>query len=543
MKKFGICILVIFMALLSGCGKAESGVQNADGSIGIQLNDKSVTISEGGRYIISGSLKNGSLIVDADKDSKLELVLDGVDIYSKNSAAIYIKQADKVTISLAEGSENRLANGGGFEKNDENNVDAVLFSKEGLKLEGAGKLVIDSPAGHGIVSKDSLEMNGGVYDINARNHGLDCNEDISVEGAKLAIVCGKDGIHSENSDDPGLSDIYIQSGSFDLKAEGDGISAEDEIHIESGTFDICSGGGVENAPEKSPQMSMGFPGGFKGRGEFGGFEKQNADEDSVSGKAIKAGGDILVEGGVFVLDCADDAVHSNGNIKIEAGEFKIASGDDGFHADDSLLILGGDIEVSESYEGLEALHIEVQGGNIKISADDDGLNAAGGTDQSGFGGRGNDRFGPPGMSMNSDGSILVSGGKLHIRANGDGIDANGTLEISGGDTVVCTPTYGDTATLDFDVSGIVSGGSFLGSGANNMMAQTFDESPQGIIAVGVGFMPAGTEIKVYDAFGNLIISHTPELEFAVAILSTKDLEKGQTYTITVGELSGEIQAY
>ena len=543
MKKFGICFLICISALLAACGNSESHVQNADGSIGVRLNDKSVTISEAGRYVISGSLKNGSVIVDADKDSKLELVLDGVEIHSKNSAAIYIKQADKVTISLAQGSENRLSNGGKFEKLDDNNIDAVLFSKEDLKIKGAGSLIIDSPAGHGIVSKDSLEIKGGSYNISAMGHGIDCNEDISIENAKLAIACGKDGIRSENSGDSGLSDIFVQSGSFEIKSEGDGISAGDEICIKSGEFNIVSGGGAENAPEKSSQMPMGFPGGFKGRSEFGGFEEQNADEDSVSGKAIKAGGDILFEGGIFALDCADDAVHSNGSIKIDAGDFKITSGDDGFHADESLMVSGGNIEVLKSYEGLEALHIEILEGNININADDDGLNAAGGTDQSGFGGRGKDRFGPPGMSMNSDGSIVISGGKLYVKAGGDGIDANGTLEITGGDTVVCTPTYGDTATLDFDVSGIISGGSFLGSGANNMMAQTFDKSLQGIIAVGVGSLPAGTEIKVYDSLGNLLIIHSPELEFAVAILSTKELEKGQSYTITVGELSGEIQAY
>ena len=145
------------------------------------------------------------------------------------------------------------------------------------------------------------------------------------------------------------------------------------------------------------------------------------------------------------------------------------------------------------------------------------------------------------MSGNSDGSIVISGGTLYVKASGDGIDANGTLEITGGYTVVTGPTRGDTATLDYDVSATISGGTFIGTGAAGM-AQTFSDSEQGVVAVSVGNQAAGTEIILKDAKGNTVISHQPELDFAVVILSSPDIVKGQSYTITVGSQSAEFKA-
>ena len=145
------------------------------------------------------------------------------------------------------------------------------------------------------------------------------------------------------------------------------------------------------------------------------------------------------------------------------------------------------------------------------------------------------------MEGSSDGSIVISGGILSINASGDGIDANGILEITGGSVTVCGPTQGDTATLDYDVSGIITGGTFIGTGARNMV-QTFSESKQGVIAVSVGNQEAGTLITLTDSSGNVIISHKPEQPFAIVILSSPEIKKGDTYKITVGENSGEFEA-
>ena len=145
------------------------------------------------------------------------------------------------------------------------------------------------------------------------------------------------------------------------------------------------------------------------------------------------------------------------------------------------------------------------------------------------------------MSGNSDGTIVISGGTIYVKAYGDGIDANGTLEISGGDVTICGPTQGDTATLDFDLTGVITGGTFIGTGASGM-AQTFSDSGQGVVAVSVGNQSAGTQILLTDSSGKELIRYAPELPFQIVIISMPELVKGETYSITVGTSSGDVKA-
>lgn len=242
------------------------------------------------------------------------------------------------------------------------------------------------------------------------------------------------------------------------------------------------------------------------------------------------------------------------NILSNGGTFTAASGDDAFHGEETLTVTAGTIDITESYEGLEALDIRVEGGDITLVASDDGLNAAGGTDSSGTTGGRDGRFGGGpggngggtggnggGMSSSWDGSIVISGGSLQINASGDGIDANGSVTISGGYTVVTGPTQGDTATLDYDVSAVITGGTFIGTGASGM-AQTFSDSEQGVVSVSTGSQSAGTAVTLADQEGNTLITCTPEESFQVVILSSPDLVSGETYTITIGDASAEVEA-
>ena len=529
-----------------------SGTTATASSDSVQINGSTVIIKEEATYVISGNL-NGMVVVDAPDTAKLQLVLNGVDITSETSAALYILEADKVFVTLADGTANTLANGGSFVAIDDNNIDGALFSRQDLTLNGSGSLTVTSPAGHGIVCKDDLVITGGTYVVNSASHGLDANDSVRIDGAALTIDAGKDAIHCENSDDTAKGFIYISGGTINAEAEGDGIAASAYIQIEGGTIDLLVGGGSENGTKEHSDNFGGFMGGGHGGGRPGGMGPGNSqttgtEENSTSMKGLKAANSMLISGGNITINSADDAIHSDVSLTINGGTFTLASGDDAIHAEETLTVTAGKIDISESYEGLEALHIDVQGGDIKLAASDDGLNAAGGTDQSGttggrdgmFGGRpGGGGFG--GMSGNSNGSIKISGGTLYINASGDGLDANGTLEITGGHTTVVGPTRGDTATLDYDTSGIITGGTFIGTGASGM-AQTFSDSGQGVVAVSVGNQAAGTQIILKDKNGNTILEHSPELNFAVVILSSPELVKGETYTITVGSQSGEFEA-
>lgn len=536
-----------------------NGTKATASSNKVQISGATVTITEEATYVISGELSDGTLIVRAPDTAKLQLVFNGVHITSQTSAALYIVEADKVFVTLADGTANTLANGGSFTAIDENNIDAALFSKQDLTLNGSGALTVTSPVGHGIVCKDDLVITGGSYTVNSASHGLDANDSVRISDANLTIDAGKDAIHAENSEDATKGFVYISSGTIKAEAEGDGIAAGAYLQIAGGTIDLLVGGGSENGSKASSDNFGGFMGGGPGGGGHGGrypndMQSSNTttEESSTSMKGLKATNSLLIDNGNITVNSADDAVHSDASVIINGGIFTIASGDDAIHAEDTLTITAGKIAISESYEGLEALHIDVQGGDVQLVASDDGLNAAGGTDQSGttggrdgaFGGGpggGRGGMGGGGMSLNSNGTIKISGGNLHINSSGDGIDANGTVEISGGYTVVVGPTQGDTATLDYDKSATITGGTFIGTGASGM-AQTFSDSEQGVIAVSVGGQSAGTQIVLKDQSGKTIIRHTPELNFAVVILSSPELVKGETYSLTVGTESGEFKA-
>ena len=532
-----------------------NGTTAVASSDSVNISGSEITITEEATYVVSGELTDGMLIVNAPDTAKLQIVLNAVNITSKTSAALYIYNADKVFLTLAEGTVNTLANGGSFTAIDDNNIDAALFSKQDLTLNGTGSLTVISPAGHGIVSKDDLVITGGTYTVNSASHGLDANDSVRIINTTLNIDAGKDAIHAENTDDPSLGFIYIAGGTIHAEAESDGISAGAYLQISDGTIDLLVGGGSENGIKASSGNYGEFMGGVHAEMRPG--KNQNlttTTEDTVSMKGLKATDTLLISGGSITVNSADDSLHADASVVINGGTFDIASGDDAIHAEETLKITSGKIDVSECYEGLEALHIDVQDGEINLTSDDDGLNAAGGTDGSGMtGGRdgmfgggkpgmgGGGHGGMGGMSSNSNGSIVISGGNLYIKSSGDGLDANGTLEISGGYTVVVGPTQGDTATLDYDKSATITGGTFIGTGASGM-AQTFSDSEQGVFAVSVGNQNAGTKIVLKDKSGNTIIEHTPELNFAVVILSSPDISKGETYSITVGSQSGEFEA-
>ncbi len=517
-----------------------NGTSATASSNSVKINGSTVQITEEATYIIYGTLDDGMLVVNAPDTAKLQLVFQGVDITSSDCAALYIMEANKVFLTLADGTKNSLTNGGSFTAVGDENVDAALYSKQDLTINGSGQLTVTSPAGHGIVGKDDLVITGGTIQIDAANHALDANDSVRFTGADLTATAGKDGIHCENSEDASRGFVYVAGGSMDIKAEGDGISAGYYLYITGGTFDILAGGGYENGDQASSDNWGGFPGGSWGGGRP---RASSTGDDSTSMKGIKTADALRIEGGSFTIDSADDALHADTDLMILGGSFTIASGDDALHAEDTLTVTDCQMEISTCYEGLEALHIEVSGGNIKLKATDDGLNAAGGTDSSGTGGR-DDMFGGymgGWGSSNSNGSIVVSGGTLYINSSGDGMDANGTLEISGGQVTIVGPTSGDTATLDYDKSGIITGGTFIGTGSS-MMAQTFSDSGQGVIAVQVGTQSAGTQITVTDDRGNVYFSYAPELSFQVVILSSPQLVSGQTYTITIGSQSGDCVA-
>lgn len=542
---------------------------------GVAINGQTVTITAEGTYIFSGTLSEGQIVVDAD-NAKVQIVFDNVDITCASSAAVYVKSAEKVFVTLAEGAQNTLRNTDEYVAIDDNNIDAVIFAKSDLTLNGTGSLTIVSAEGHGIVSKDDLKITGGTYDIIAAGHALSGKDSVRIADGTFILTAEKDGIHAENADDEEKGYIYIADGDFAITSDGDGMDASNIVQIEDGTFDITAGGGAANSqkthesdmpgggmsqnierPEGESMSQMGEKPDEESMPQMG--EKPDGenmpqdtttDESGTSTKGIKAGGGMYLNGGTYQIDSADDSIHSNANITIADGTYTLATGDDGVHADDALTVNGGMITVTESYEGLEGLTVTINDGTIDITARDDGINTAGGTDQSGFGTFG-DHF--KGMDSADDETeettdnemwMELNGGYIHILAGGDGVDSNGDLTINGGEIYIDGPSDNGNSAIDYGdrSSAYVNGGTLVAIGSSGMAEGMSDSSKQEVLMVKLGEQMEAGDVELTDNEGNVIVSYTALKSYDCVIISTAEVESGATYTLTTSGTTTEVTA-
>lgn len=414
-----------------------SGEGASCNSEAVVIEGSRIVIGTEGVYVLTGTLSDGQVVVSAGEKDEVQLVLSGADITSGTSAAIYCLSADKVFLTLEEGTQNVLANGGSFVAIDENNIDAAVFAKTDLTLSGAGSLTVSSPAGHGIVSKDELTITGGTYGITAAGHGMTGKDGVAIAAGSFAIVSGKDGIHAEH-EDAQKGFLYAADGSFAIESQGDALSASGAMQIDGGTYALTAGGGSAGVTMSTGDAMQ--------RGGFRSFDQSMAPvqegENAQSCKGIKADGQIVIHAGTFTLDTADDAVHGGADITIAGGKWSIRTGDDAIHADAAVRITDGEFDIPTCYEGVEGQSVSIEGGTLVITAYDDGLNAAGGADASGWG----FGFGRQDEFAAVDGcEIVISGGSITIVSGGDSIDSNGALTVSGGTLDLTCNGNGNTA--------------------------------------------------------------------------------------------------
>lgn len=546
---------------------------------GVAIKGQTVTITAEGTYIFSGTLSEGQIVVDAD-NAKVQIVFDNVDITCASSAAVYVKSAEKVFVTLAEGSQNTLRNTDEYVAIDDNNIDAVIFAKSDLTLNGTGSLTIVSAEGHGIVSKDDLKITGGTYDITAAGHSLSGKDSVRIADGTFILTAEKDGIHAENVDDEEKGYIYIADGDFTITSDGDGMDASSIVQIEDGTFDITAGGGTADSLKTHESDMPGGPGGGmlqngekldgesmpqmgekpdgENMTEMGKrpdgttppekpsqtdqsdtadetaapdnatdhqsssaetTEDTTTDESGTSTKGIKAGGGMYLKGGTYQIDSADDSIHSNANITIADGTYTLATGDDGVHADDALIVNGGTITVTESYEGLEGLTVTINDGTIDITARDDGINTAGE-------------------------KMELNGGYIHILAGGDGVDSNGDLTINGGEIYIDGPSDNGNSAIDYGdrSSAYVNGGTLVAIGSSGMAEVMSDSSKQKVLMVKLGEQMEAGNVVLTDSEGNVIVSYTALKSYDCVIISTAEVESGATYTLTTSGTTTEVTA-
>lgn len=493
--------------------ESSVGIKFADGSAAIDgegatAEGETVTISQAGTYILSGTATNGRIIVSADKTAEIKLIFNGVDITCADNAPLLVSKAKKVYIVLEDGTENVLTDSASYSLGeDDSNTDGAIFSKADLTINGSGTLTVNANYKHGIVSKDDLVITDGNINVTSASTAMEGKDSVKISGGTFNISAGTNGIKSNNTEASDKGFISVTGGTFTVVANNDAFEAETVLSIQDGSFDITTGGGSANAsiksdgtPNRNWQNNMGNGGGGpngmgrpddNGNGTGGeppamptADNTDTTDSTSTSAKALKAGSEVNISGGEFKIDSADDSVHSNGNIVITGGNISVASGDNGMHANGNLTISDGTVDITKSYEGIEGSIVTIDGGTISVAASDDGINCAGGT------------------------------------------------------VCVCGPTNGGNGALDYNGTATVTGGTLIACGAVGMEEGFGDNSTQYSVLHDLGStVSANEKLTITDSDGKEILSFTPTKTWQSVVFTSADLKKGETYTITAGSQS------
>jgi hypothetical protein len=499
--------------------KLEGDSITFEGS-GATVNGNTITITSAGMYSISGTLNDGQIIVDTQDAETVALILNGADITYSTSAPIYVSNAEKTVITLADGTENYVTDGASYIFEDaEDEPNAAIFSKDDLTINGNGSLTVYANYNNGIASKDDLKITGGSITVTAVNDGIKGRDSIAVKDGTITINAGSDGMQANNDIDAEKGYVAIESGTLDITAGLDGIQAETSLLVSGGDIAITSGGGsIESS-------SSG--GGFGVRGMGG-----NPNKTDESAKGLKAGVDLTITGGEIQISSLDDALHSNVRITINGGDILLASGDDGVHADDVLTINGGALNITQSYEGLESVIITINDGNIRVVASDDGINASsgnGGAAASGMPGRG------PGIFESGDNYLYVNGGYIAIDAMGDGMDINGPIDMTGGVVIVNGPTANNNGALDYAGAFNITGGFIVAVGSSGMAQAPSTSSTQySVMHTFPSPQVAGTMVHIETKDGEEILTFVPTKAYQSVVLSSPKLENGSTYIVYSG---------
>lgn len=548
-------------------GKIDVSGQNAAAS------GNTLTISGAGVFLLSGSSSDAKILVEAGDGDEVTLLLNGVDLTSKNGAVIDCEKAKTLYLVSAKGTRNTLSDTENYTfEDDEDEPDAAVFSRcDTVYNSEGGSLTINGNYKDGLKCKDGFSATGGTLEINAADDGITGKDYVTVSGGKITVNAGGDGVKSTHDTDEKRGYITIDGGDITINSENDGIQAETTLTVNGGTINIKAGGDeadkdisggrdfldFDNRGDKTrpggligmlfpgdngaspPEKPNGTapadngasppekPGGFNNNG--GSLETTSSNVQAASSaatadsaesmKGLKAGAGIVISGGKINVTAADDSVHSNGNVTVSSGTLELSSCDDGIHADETLAISGGKITVTKSYEALEGKNIEISGGEINVKAADDGINAAGGDNGSLLG-----------FTANSeDYYISISGGNITVDAGGDGLDSNGTIALSGGYVVVYGPTSSGNGAIDYEKSFAVSGGEMIALGDSGM-AQAPSTLSQPCLSINSN-VSENSKIEVRDSSGSVVMSTTTPKICKSLIFTSDKLVSGESYSI------------
>lgn len=486
----------------------------------IDVSDGDVSITDEGTYILSGDMKTGKVVVNAP-NKKVQIVLAGCSIISEDSCPFIIEEADKVFLTLADGSVNTVADAASYDETiGDSTVDGAIFSKADLTINGSGTLEVTGTYKHGIVSKDDITITGGNINVTSVKSGIVGKDCVQIGGGKINVSAGTHAISSTNEEDKSRGYVYIYSGDISLDAGKKGIKAMSGLIIDGGSIHVDrSYEGLESAIIKIN----------------GGNIDIVSSDDGINASNMYSEGNEQFEGD---KDWKNDKPDAERNMPDGDVEMTKGGGTDGNVNVTDGSKADGYVNMTDE-NGVDG-DKKMRKGN---RPDRDGnMPEDGRMDENGNMHKG----GRPGGdgSMSGDGApceLTINGGTITIDASGDGIDSNGTLNMNGGQVYVSGPSSHGNCAIDYNSEAVITGGTIIAAGSSGMAQNFGQSSTQASMMVMTGSQKKDSTIKVTDSSGNEIISWQSPKEYDCVVISSPNLDVGSEYVIQAGDYEENVE--
>ena len=468
---------------------------------GASFSDQTLTITQAGTYVLTGSGKNIKLVVEAADTDQVHLVFQNLTLEGEGTL-LRINKAQEVVISLAEGSQNALTES---QASDDEEVKATIHSQVPLTLNGTGNLTLTALTKNALEVEDDLKVLGGTYTVKAANHGFKAEGALDIEAATLSIEAGKDGLHAEHDETTERANISLNPTQLSIAAAEDGVDAGNELTIKGGTITVSqSEEGLEARVIRQLGGDVTIKSSDDGVNASAGSSNKTSDTSATSKTTdASATSNSADTSSSASQSTTDSATASTPDRKATAAPAAASQADQ------------ANKDKNQTPPAPPAGQAPPQGGQPP---------------QNGQGPGGM----PPGGQEESDPSlqIILEGGTLTIDAAGDGIDSNGTVTISGGSLVVNGSVQGGNGPLDAAGDITITGGTVWALGTSDMLQGFAQGSTQASITANIAGT-AGQTLIILDANGKEVARQTASKDFQAVIMSSADLVDGQTYTIQV----------
>ena len=476
---------------------------------GASFSDQTLTITQAGTYVLTGSGKNIKLVVEAAHTDQVHLVFQNLTLEGEDTL-LQVNKAQEVVISLAEGSQNAVTES---QASDDEKVKATIHSQVPLTLNGTGSLTLTALTKNALEVEDDLKVLGGTYTVKAANHGFKAEGALDIEAATLTIEAGKDGLHAEHDETTERANVTLNPTQLSIAATEDGVDAGNELTIKGGTITVSqSEEGLEARVIRQLGGDVTIKSSDDGVNASAGSSSKTTDTSATSKTTEASATSNSADTSPSASQATSNSADTSSSASQDTSDSATASAPDSQATADPAATSQPDQankDKNQTPPAPPASQAPPQGGQ-------------------GPGGM------PPGGQEESDPSlqIILAGGTLTIDAEGDGIDSNGTVTISGGSLVVNGSVHDGNGPLDASGDITITGGTVWALGTSDMLQGFAQGSTQASITANIAGT-AGQTLIILDANGKEVARQTASKDFQAVIMSSADLVDGQTYTIQV----------